>query len=184
MQRTVLIFGLISGAILAMMMLITLPFQDALLESGTGEVLGYTSMVAAFLLVYFGVRSYRDNVAGGSVSFGRAFAVGMSIVAVASVCYVVTWEAIYFSSSRGSAFVAKYQEREVEKLRASGASQAEVDKKTAEMQKFAELYKNPVVNSAMTFLEPLPVGLVMALISAAILRRRRERGSSQSLAPV
>src|SRR5688572_28384843 len=101
MQRIVLTFGLISGAILAMMMLITMLFHETLMEAGTGEVVGYTTMLLAFLLVYFGVRSYRDNVAGGSVSFGRAFAVGMAIMAVGSACYVATWEVIYYSSNRG-----------------------------------------------------------------------------------
>jgi hypothetical protein len=95
MKKTVLTFGLISGAILSVTMLVTLPFQDAI-GFDRGAIIGYTSMVVAFLLIYFGVRSYRDNVTGGSVSFGRAFAVGALIATVASVCYVATWEVIYF----------------------------------------------------------------------------------------
>ena len=80
MKKTVLTFGLIAGAILSAMMLITLPFHDAI-GWERGEIVGYTSMVLAFLLVFFGVRSYRDNVGGGRVGFGRAFAVG-SLIAV------------------------------------------------------------------------------------------------------
>src|SRR5688500_19890895 len=95
MQKTVLTFGLIAGAILSVMMLATLPFMDAI-GFDRGEVIGYTTMVLAFLLIFFGVRSYRDNVAGGSVSFGRALAVGSLIAVVASVCYVVTWQIIYY----------------------------------------------------------------------------------------
>ena len=76
MKKIVLTFGLIAGAILsAMMLAITIPFQDAI-GFDHGEIIGYTSMVVAFLLIFFGVRSYRDNVAGGTVAFGRAFAVG------------------------------------------------------------------------------------------------------------
>jgi hypothetical protein len=182
MPRIVLTFGLISGAILVLMFLLTIPFKDSLHQSGTGEIVGYTSMVAAFLLIYFGVRSYRDNVAGGSMSFGRAFAVGMAIMAVASACYVAAWEVIYYGTNTGTEYIAKYQESQIEKLRARGASQAEIDKEVADMQKFAELYKNPIVNVAVTFLEPLPVGLVMALISAGVLRRRRNGEAEQSLA--
>ena len=59
-------------------------------------IIGYTTMVLAFLLIFFGVRSYRDNVAGGTVRFGRAFAVGALIAVVASLCYVATWEVIYY----------------------------------------------------------------------------------------
>jgi hypothetical protein len=95
MKKTVLTFGLISGAILSAMMLLTLPFMDTI-GFERGEVIGYTSMVLASLLIFFGVRSYRDNVAGGAVSFGRALAVGALIAAVASLMYVATWQLIYY----------------------------------------------------------------------------------------
>jgi hypothetical protein len=153
---------------------ITIPFHDAI-GFDRGAVVGYTSMVVAFLLIFFGIRSYRDNVAGGSVSFGRAFGVGALIAAVASLCYVAAWEVIYFSTKFGTEYITKYQAAVIEKARASGASQAELDKKTAELQRFAELYRNPVINSAMTFLEPMPVGLIIALVSAGILKRKPRR---------
>jgi hypothetical protein len=169
MRRTVLTFGLIAGGILSVVMLATIPFMDRI-GFDHGEVIGYTTMVAAFLLIFFGIRSYRDNVGGGWVSFGRAFAVGAQIVVVASVCYVATWELIYYKLAPD--FIAKYQAHAIEKARASGAGQAAVDKKAAEMQRLAEMYRNPVINVAITFIEPLPVGLIIALVSAAILRRR------------
>ena len=169
MRRTVLTFGLIAGGILSIMMLATIPFMDRI-GFDHGEVIGYTTMVAAFLLIFFGIRSYRDNVAGGSLSFGRAFSVGALIAVVASVCYVATWQLIYYKLAPD--FMAKYQAHAVEKARASGASQAAIDRRAAEMQRFAELYRNPAINVAITFIEPLPVGLIIALVSAAILRRR------------
>src|SRR5829696_9168852 len=94
MRKIVLTFGLIAGVIMSAMMLITLPYHD---EIGFDKALivGYTTMVLAFLMVFFGVRSYRDNVAGGTVTFGRSFAVGLMITAVASVCYVATWQFAY-----------------------------------------------------------------------------------------
>ena len=124
----------------------------------------------AFLLVFFGIRSYRDNVGGGTISFGRAMAVGTLITLVTCACYTVTWE-VYFNLSPG--FSEKYAAHMVEQVRASGASQAQIDAKTAEGKKFVEMYKNPLINSAMTFIEPLPVGLLIAFVSAAILRRGR-----------
>ncbi|MEX2153868.1 MAG: DUF4199 domain-containing protein [Gemmatimonadaceae bacterium] len=169
MSKIVLIFGLISGAILSAMMAITMLFVDAI-GFDRSELIGYTSMVVAFLLIFFGIRSYRDNVAGGSVGFGRAFSVGALIVVVASLCYVVTWEVIYFNFAPD--FTEKYQAHLIDKARAQGESQAAIDKKVADMEKFAELYKNPAINASLTFLEPLPVGLIIALVSAGILRRR------------
>jgi hypothetical protein len=160
------------------MMLATLPFEEAI-GYDRGEVVGYTTMVLASLLIFFGIRSYREQV-GGTVSFGRAFAVGALITAISSVCYVATWEVIYFKLTPG--FMEKYQAHMIEKAKADRLSQEAIDKKLAEMKKFAELYKNPFINSAITFLEPLPVGLIMTLVSAGILSRRRRRNGSMILA--
>ncbi len=176
MKKTVLTFGLISGAILSAMMLATLPFLDRI-GFERGEIIGYTSMVVAFLLIFFGVRSYRDNVAGGTVGFGRAFVVGALIAAVASVCYVATWEVIYFKLA--PEFGARYQAHLLDKARKEGESEEDIARKKAEMERFVELYRNPAINAAITFLEPLPVALVVSLVSAGILSRRRSSSSGQ-----
>lgn len=174
MKKTVWTFGLISGAILSAMMLVTMPFADAI-GYDRGEVIGYTTMVLASLLIFFGIRSYREQV-GGTVSFGRAFAVGALITAISSMCYVATWEVIFYKLTPGT--MEKYQAHAIAQVKAEGKSQAAIDKQLADMKKFAELYKNPFINSAITFLEPLPVGLIMTLVSAGILsRKRRENGS-------
>src|SRR5688500_15141520 len=95
MKKTVLTFGLISGAISSLMMLAFLPFIDRI-GFDKGMVIGYTTIVLSFLLVFFGIRSYRDNVCGGSITFGRALAVGILITLISCLCYVGTWEIIYF----------------------------------------------------------------------------------------
>lgn len=172
MKKTVLTFGLIAGGILSLMMLATLPFMDAI-GFERGEVIGYTTMVLAFLLIYFGVRSYRDNVQGGTVSFGRALAVGVLIALVASACYVATWEVIYFKLAPD--FATDYQAHMLERAREAGATPEELATQRADYDRFAELYRNPLINVAITFLEPLPIGLVFALVSAGILRRRGDR---------
>jgi len=176
MKKIVLTFGLIAGAVLSAMMVITFSFQDAI-GFDRGEVIGYTSMLVAFLLMFFGIRSYRDNVAGGKVGFGRAFAVGALIAAVASVCYVVTWEVV--SAKMAPDFVEKYQAHLLEKARAEGETDAAIAQKKAELDRYAELYKNPVIHAAMTFLEPLPVALIVALVSAGVLSRQRKDVASQ-----
>jgi Protein of unknown function (DUF4199) len=170
MKKIVLTFGLIAGAMLSAMMLMTLPFLDRI-GFDKGEIIGYTTMVLAFLMVYFGVRSYRDNVAGGSIKFGRAFLVGLLITAVATVCYVVTWEVIYYKVAPD--FGDKYAAYAIEKAKKSGASDAQITVLTKEMTEFKEMYKNPLVNIAFTLLEPLPVGLVFTLVSAGVLSRKR-----------
>jgi hypothetical protein len=173
MKKIVLTFGLISGGIMSAMMLVTLPFQDAI-GFDRGAIVGYTSMVLAFLLIYFGVRSYRDNIAGGTVRFGRAFAVGALIAVVASLCYVATWEVIYFKLAPD--FMTKYQAHMLEKARANGENAEAIARKKADMDKFGELYKNPAINAAITFLEPLPVALIVSLVSAGVLSRRKKGG--------
>jgi hypothetical protein len=177
MKKTVWTFGLISGCILSVMMLLTIPFMDRI-GFDRGMVIGYTTMVLAFLLVYFGVRSYRDNVAGGTVGFGRAFTVGSLIVLIASTCYVATWQFVYFRLVPD--FTDKMQAHMVEKARASGATPEAIQQKIAEMQAFAEMYQNPFINAAITFLEPLPVGLVFALVTAGVLSRARRSEASES----
>lgn len=171
MKKTVLTFGLISGAILSLMMAITVPFMHRI-GSDVGLLIGYTSMVLGFLLIYFGVRSYRDTVGRGSIGFGRAFAVGALIALLSSACYVATWEVIFFNFTPN--FLEEYQAGQLERERAAGASEAALAAKRAEMAKFAEQYRNPLFNAAVTFAEPLPVGLVIALVSAGMLRRRKE----------
>jgi hypothetical protein len=176
MKKTVWTFGLISGGILSAMMLITMPLQ---LKIGFdhGALIGYSTMVAASLLIYFGVRSYRDNVRGGTVGFGRALAVALLIGTIASACYVATWEALFFGFMPD--FGEQYAAHHIDKIRASGAPQAEIDKQVDEMKKFAEMYKNPFVNVAMTFLEPLPVEILVSLLSAGVLSRKRRKDEAE-----
>ena len=171
MRKIVLTFGLISGAILAALMFITIPFHDQIgFESG-GLIVGYTSMVLAFLLIYFGVRSYRDNVGAGRVSFGKAFQVGLLIMLVASACYVISWEIVYHSFFPD--FTTKYAEHVLDKARAAGATEAQLVAQQQQMAQFAEMYKNPFIRAGMTLLEPLPVGLLFALLTAWLLSRRK-----------
>ena len=140
MKKVVWTFGLISGGILSAMMLVTMPLQSRL-GFDHGELLGYATMVAASLLIYFGVRSYRDNVGGGTVGFGRALVVSLLIGTIASACYVATWEVLFFGFMPD--FGEKYATHQIDKLRASGASQAEIDRQVEEMKSFARSTETP-----------------------------------------
>jgi len=171
MKRIVLTFGLLGGGLLSLMMLATMPFIDKI-GFGAGMVIGYTTMVLAFLFVFFGIRSYRENVGNGRITFGRALGVGLLIMLICCICYVVTWEIVYFNFLPD--FGEKYAAHVIEKARASGAPPEEIAKQVDEMKRFKTLYDNIFFNVAMTFLEPLPVGLLMTFISAAILRKRKQ----------
>jgi len=172
MKRIVLIFGLISGALMALFMFATMPFLDKI-GFDRGYIVGYTGMVLAFMLIFFGIRSYRENVGGGAITFGRAFAVGILIAVISSICYVIAWQILYHTLMPD--FFEKFSAHVIEKTRASGASAEAIQAKVQEMEQAKRLYSNPVLHVAFTFLEPFPVGLIITVISAAILRRKVAR---------
>jgi hypothetical protein len=169
MKKTILKFGLISGILCSLMMVATVPLEDQI-GFDRSEYVGYTIIVLSFLLVFFGIRSYRDNAGAGQITFAKAFAVGISITLITCICYVVTWEILYFTVLHD--FMDKYDAYLIEKARTAGASAAALQAQLQQMNKFKEQYENPLFNAAVTFLEPFPVGLVITLISAVILRKK------------
>jgi len=169
MKKTVLVFGVISGVIIAAEMLAGLPFLEKIGQE-TALVLGYTTMVLAGLLVYFGIRSYRDNVDGGKLTFGRGFVVGILISLIACCFYVGTWEIVNYRFMPD--FADKYAAGMVKRAKDSGASQQKIDETIRNAEEFKRNYRNPVYNVGMTFLEVFPVFLLITLISAGILRRK------------
>jgi hypothetical protein len=176
MKKTIAVFGIISGIISSLMLAATIPFADRI-GFDKGEYLGYTFIVLSLLMVYFGIRSYRDNVSNGSITFAKGFAVGISITVISCLFYVVTWEILYFHFLPG--FMDKYAAYTVDKLRTAGATPAAIQVQLDQMKKYKEMYDNPLINAAMTFIEPFPVGLIITLISAAILRKKPASGSPQ-----
>jgi len=178
-KKTIITFGLISGVISSLLMVCTMPFAHRI-GFDRALILGYTSIVLSFLLVYFGIRSYRDNVADGHITFGRAFAVGLCITLISCVFYVATWEVLYHTVYRN--FMDEYSASMISKAQASGASAQVVQAKIDEIQRMKVMYANPLYNVLMTFIEPFPVGLLITLISSAVLRKKARPESSQSAA--
>jgi hypothetical protein len=173
MKKNILIYGLIAGAIVSIVMLFSVNYIshcEGNVDYGTSMLIGYASMLLAFSLVFVGTRNYRDKYNGGVISFGKAFKIGIMIVLLASTIYVVAWLIDYFFFIPD--FMDKYSAHELDKLKASGASQIEIDKQTKEMASFGRMYKNPLFNAMMTYVEILPVGLVATLISSLILKRK------------
>src|SRR6185369_1347102 len=181
MKKIVLTFGLISGAIMSALMTAVMVFAHQTNPS-SGMIIGYTIMVLSFLLVFFGIRSYRENVGDGYISFGRALGVGFLIMLISCVCYVATWEVVYHKFMPD--FGEKYLAQSIERVRASGKSPQEIETEVENMRSMMQLYNSNIFfNMTITFLEPLPVGVLLSLISAAILRKRRreDRGEEQDL---
>ncbi len=169
MKKIVLTYGIISGIMISVLMGGELLIAQKI-GSGHSLILGYATMVASFLPVYFGIRSYRDNVLGGRISFGRAFACGILITLITTVFYVAMWEIIYFNFMPH--FMDSYFAAQIHRVENSELSPAAIAAQVAEIRHSQELYQNPLVNMAYTFIEPLPVGLLITLISAAVLRRK------------
>jgi hypothetical protein len=169
MKKVVIKFGLISGAISAALMLATVPFIYRI-GFDKGVYVGYSGMLLSFLLVFFGVRSYRDNVLDGSISFFRALLVGLLITFISTACYVITWEFVYFNILPD--FADKYTAYAIDSMQRSGKSAQEIAAATEQMKQLKVMLNNPFLNALLTFTEPLPVGLFVTIVSAVVLRRR------------
>lgn len=168
MTKIVLTFGLLSGAVAAVMMFLTLPFAERI-GFDRAVYVGYTTIVISMLFVYFGVRSYRDNVLGGRMNFGKAFTAGMLITIISSACYVAAWLVMYYGFMPD--FANQYADYLVEQARTPGASQADIDAAIKQGEQARQWLANPLINTAVSFTEPLPVGVIVTLISAAVLKK-------------
>jgi hypothetical protein len=170
-SRIVLIYGVVAGLVVAVPMVATMLTLTAETAPDNGALYGYLTMIVALTAVFLGVKHYRDKVLGGVVRFVPALLVGLAISAVASVIYAIGWEISL--ALTGFDFPAAYLREMVEGARASGASAADVERITQQAEGFARLYANPIYRLAITFVEMFPVGAVIALISAALLRNSR-----------
>jgi hypothetical protein len=177
MKKIVLTFGLISGAISAALMIATLPFIEQI-GFNKAAFVGYTGMLVSFLLVFFGIRSYRENVGNGAITFGRAFSVGILIALISALCYVATWQILSYTVLTD--FVEKYSNHVMADAKASGASPAELEAKKQELAKFSALYANPFLRALFTFVEPWPIGLPVTLLSALILRKKPKQSEASA----
>jgi len=170
MKKNILVYGLISGLIVSALMAVNLGMVSKNGNFDNSVLIGYASMIIAFALVFVGIKNFRDKYNGGVISFGKAFKVGFFMTLIASTIYVIVWliEEHYFFPD----FMDKYTANELNKLRASGISATKLASETRELEQAKEMYKNPALKIIMTYIEILPVGLVVTLISSLILKRK------------
>lgn len=166
MTRYAIIYGAIAGAIAATVL--TVGIASDLSNHTASLWFGYLVMLVALSLIFVGVKRYRDVECGGVIRFGRALALGLGIAAVAGLIYALVWES-YLQIS-GYDFMADYTKSVLKSMQAEGASPAAIQAKAVEMNAMAESYKNPLFRIPMTFIEIFPVGILVALISAGLLR--------------
>lgn len=175
MRRNILIFGVILGIILC----VNLVYVVHLMYSNPGfkgnDLLGYAAMVLVFSLTFFGIRNYRNKQLNGFISFGNAFKTGALIALVGATMYVVFWLFYYYLVVPD--FLDKYIPHALEACRNDPVKLAAT---TKEMENFREMYKNPLFVILITYSEVLPVGLVVALVSALILKRKNKAGKEQN----
>ena len=173
MKKIIIICGLIAGLIVTSMMLASISgcITGSDFEGSVGSMLlGYSSMVVAFSLIFVGVKNYRDKYNSGAVSFGKALKIGLLITLVASTIYVIVWQIDYYFFIPD--FYEKYSAHIIREMTAHGATQAEIQKQMTLNQSNGQLYRNPLFNAMFTYLEILPVGIIMSLLAALILKRK------------
>jgi hypothetical protein len=171
MKRIVFTFGIIAGIIVSAMMFLTM--SEQFMEMSYAELIGYSTMIIAFATIFFAVRAYRERYLGGTIKIGKAFLIGLYITLIASTMYVASWMII--SNTYGQNYMEQYYENAIEEIRSSDLSETEMDQQIQSIEDFRELYKNPFIKIGMTYMEILPIGLLISLLSAAILRKRKDQ---------
>lgn len=170
MKRSILIYGLVLGTLLAgnVVYMMNTVYNNPDFEGN--DVVGYAAMVIVFSLTFFGIRDYRNKDLGGVISLGQAFKTGAMIALVGSTVYVVVGLFYYYVFVPD--FIEKYAIHVIRMAEKSGATAAELAAKTQEMNDFKEMYKNPLFAVLISYMEVLPVGLVVAFVSSLVLKRK------------
>jgi len=173
MKKNVLVFGSIAGLVVALLMMASMIYYHYHPDFEGGMIVGYASMLLAFSFVFVGIKNFRDKYNDGLISFGKAFRVGLYIMLIASTIYVLVWLVEYYCFMPD--FMDKYVQHALEQAKASGFPQSDIDAQAKEMATYVEMYKNPVWVILLTYMEILPLGLVVVLIAALILKRKGKK---------
>lgn len=165
MKKILIRYGAISAILISGLMMLSVAF------AAESYIVGYTGMIISFMVIFFAVRAYYNDNPEIKITFLKSLSIGLLITLIASVVYVIVWLILY--NTVFTDFWDKYGVHELDKLRKSGASSATILKQAETIKEYKEMYKNPLINAAFTFIEPLPVGILISLISAAVIRKRK-----------
>jgi Protein of unknown function (DUF4199) len=174
MKKTIIKYGLISGAFAAGgILIITMILKSYGFDKvgfDNSAYVGYSLIILSMAVIFFGIKAFRDNENEGKVTFTKGLLIGLGIALISCVCYSLMWVVVYYNFIPN--FMEDYAAFSIKKLKESGASEAELSKNLAELQQFKDIYKTPLGIFAVTLIEPLPVGLLGALVSAFILKKK------------
>ncbi|MDI1255244.1 MAG: DUF4199 domain-containing protein [Flavobacterium sp.] len=170
MKKMILKYGLIAGAIVAIMMACTAYLFMNNPEFKGNEIIGFAGIFIASSFIFVGIKSYRDKENAGVITFGRALKIGLLIALIASAIYVAVWLVEYYFFFPD--FMDKFSAMRIKQLSNAGLDAAKLQAKIAEVNEMKASYKNPLYIIFMTAMEVLPIGIVFALISALILKKK------------
>ena len=164
MRKIILTYGLIAGVIVSVM-------NRGILNFDNGEIVGYTTIVISLSMVFFGIKSCRDYHFKGSISFWQGIKIGLLITLIASVMYALTWE--FSLSTLAPDFSDKMWQHYIDNAKKESQNEAELNAAVQQVETWKEWYKNPLLRFALMLMEIVPVGIIITIISAAILRKKQ-----------
>lgn len=170
MKKIILTYGFTSGLIVVLTLLITSVLWKNDLNFEPSAVVGFSSMIIAFAFIFIGIKSFRDKQNGGSITFGKAFKIGALIALIASTLYVIAW--MFSLNFYFPEFIDRYADCILKQAEASGKTAVEIQSQMKEVAWMKNAYKNPIYVVLLTYMEILPLGLVIALICALILKKK------------
>ena len=172
MQKIVLTYGLIAGAIVSVMILGSVPLWNrGILNFSNSEVVGYTTIVIALSMIFFGIKSCRDYQFNGSISFWQGVKIGLMITLIGSVMYVLAWQVSF--NFLPPDFTERMWQHFIDNAKNDAGNEAELDAALRQIETWKEWYKNPLLRFALSLMEIIPVGIIITIISAAILRKKQ-----------
>jgi hypothetical protein len=171
MKKIVLTYGIIAGTIVAAMMFISIPlWKNNTLNFDNGEVVGYTTMIVALSMIFVAIKTYRDKQNNGTITFWKGVKIGVLVSLIATVMYCLAWDISYRNMSGD--FMPKMKDHYIAEMKADGATAAELADEEAEWAQNILYYDNFFIRFAMTTVEIFPLGVLISIISAALLRRK------------
>lgn len=171
MKKTIFKYGLISGLIVSFtLMLSAIIGIEEVMMGDWGMVVGFGSMIIAFAFIFVGIKSYRDNYSNGAITFGKALQVGLLISLIASTFYVLTWLVEYYTLYPD--FMEKYIAMCMEKAKQAGKTAEELRKMNEDFKFSRKMYSTPLGVALVTYSEILPLGILVSLIAALVMKRK------------
>jgi hypothetical protein len=176
MKKNVLVYGLISGICVATFMAASIAYCYNKNSFEGSMLLGYAAMLLSFSLIFVGVKNYRDKFNGGIISFGKAFLMSIYMALIASTLYVAGWMIAYYNFFPD--FIDKLAAYQLSPAKTSQMSPEQVAAIRAQVDMFREWYSTWFGVAGATYMEILPVGLLVAIITALALKRKAPKTSS------